>query len=858
MERSSDYASSANVVADPEDREMDDSTQPGQVADQSAPEASPGDGGGVIPAEIAMEEGDSSLGVGTGPFSHTPSETIIEEMDSMIYQLPATTPEEKKVKETAAAALAAASGCSSTRTFPSVNEWSQMGLKRSLAIQLVKKEGERMAEIRERERMTEQVKTPRTTDDLDTDMFFPEEAASRRLAAAAAAETMKDSDAIAASRPVAAAAEIEAMETSGAAVTSEKAEVRVRSVGVAGEPWLETIDIGIWAEPADGRKTRIERAPGWNMELQESVLGTDWIRPKMADAGIQTEMSADTTLRKTESRLHVRREDRAGCKRDIEMGAPWGRMEPFESAEALSYRKKARMDEGKDFNDSAAKEGSMKRTESKDSGVGDVGKGAGKKRIRRNKAWQLKQKARVQTPAGPTSARGGERDRLETGSQSRDGGSEISHRRNERSEEEAAEKKRREEREKMEKRAQRFMMNAPPPAKAPEEPKPASTPTPSTSSTVSADVRPTTSTPKPTKPARKPILFPQADERSKEEKDADRELDSRRGREEMRDAFLATREREMAESRKEKQIEAEKRRKAAAKKEEEEQRRERVNPLTLPPAEYKLYKERRRSVKESSTRRFGGPEVEREEEGKGKGKGKGKSFSMAKDVRGGPCITSNAYDDEDAISSQPRPGRAFYFDEEEFLRREALLSTSAQSAGQKKALQRCEKFRRESEERRQRQVFAEGENIVVNRAPEMVDLTRNEERRPRQEYGPVELNETIGRPEPETRDRRPEPRRVERKMKKRVTMIPFTRLSDKDERERRINLLKKVANGPKIKIILEAASDSDEAREEAPEVEEEEEEEEELPEEAAEWESAEESSEVDQEERCPKRQARRK
>merc|ERR1739838_1200568 len=104
-----------------------------------------------------------------------------------------------------------------------------------------------------------------------------------------------------------------------------------------------------------------------------------------------------------------------------------------------------------------------------------------------------------------------------------------------------------------------------------------------------------------------PILFPQADERSKEEKDADRELDSRRGKEEMRDAFLATREREMAESRKVKQIEVEKRRKTAAKK-EEEQRRERVNPLTLPPAEYRLYKERQRSLKEASTRRFGGPE----------------------------------------------------------------------------------------------------------------------------------------------------------------------------------------------------------------------------------------------------------
>merc|ERR1739838_172865 len=105
-----------------------------------------------------------------------------------------------------------------------------------------------------------------------------------------------------------------------------------------------------------------------------------------------------------------------------------------------------------------------------------------------------------------------------------------------------------------ERRAQRFMMNAPPPAKAPGEPKPASTPTPSTSSTVSADVRPTTSTPKPTKPARRPILFPQADERSKEEKDADRELDHRRGRKEMRDACLATREREIAESRREKKI----------------------------------------------------------------------------------------------------------------------------------------------------------------------------------------------------------------------------------------------------------------------------------------------------------------
>ena len=54
MERSSNNASSAYVVADSEDREMDDSTQPGQVADQSAPEASPGDGGGVNPTLIPV------------------------------------------------------------------------------------------------------------------------------------------------------------------------------------------------------------------------------------------------------------------------------------------------------------------------------------------------------------------------------------------------------------------------------------------------------------------------------------------------------------------------------------------------------------------------------------------------------------------------------------------------------------------------------------------------------------------------------------------------------------------------------------------------------------------------------------
>ena len=180
--------------------------------------------------------------------------------------------------------------------------------------------------------------------------------------------------------------------------------------------WNPPLDRGEWAEPANGRRTRIERAPGWDAP---GVRTVDLLVGKEAfERATQVEMSKEATLRKKEAAMNIRKEKRAGSKRGIELGDWKGRGEAMIQAEELQRVKRRRMEERANIMDWRTSSGN--RDPSRDSGV-EVGAGGKRSRMNPQRRRKMEEEKARGRPAEATSARGGERGQPEAGSQGRGG-----------------------------------------------------------------------------------------------------------------------------------------------------------------------------------------------------------------------------------------------------------------------------------------------------------------------------------------------------------------------------------------------------------------------------------------------------
>ncbi len=176
-----------------------------------------------------------------------------------------------------------------------------------------------------------------------------------------------------------------------------------------------------------------------------------------------------------------------------------------------------------------------------------------------------------------------------------------------------------------------------------------------------------------------------------------------------------------------------------------------------------------------------------------------------RDVRGGPEWTSNSSDDAHTLKDQPKPGKAFCYNEEEWLRKEALMSRNIRSAGQRQIFEVNEANRRKNWEREQRE-----QHIVVNRPKKGEE--EMERREPERRWGgPIVLDEEIGRPEEAEEVRIPLKVKVRNE---KVKMVPFERDSDEEGERERERSESRLPPPSSVSITVSCSEDDDEEEDE--------------------------------------------